>query len=93
MSAKGISGLLNYHPHGSEIPEFTSSHPSSYKKTYTQHQLLTLLLLKEYVSEDYRDTVELIEAMDSLKERIQLDEILHFTTIQKFCQRIAIFFF
>ncbi|MGA2161551.1 MAG: IS5 family transposase [Methanoregula sp.] len=58
------------------------------KKTYTQHQLLTLLLLKEYLSEDYRDTVELTEIMDSLREKIQLDEVPHFTTIQKFCQRI-----
>jgi hypothetical protein len=62
------------------------------KKTYNQHQLLTLLLLKEFVPEDYRDTVELIAAMDSLKERIQLEEIPHFTTIQKFCQRIVTFF-
>ena len=31
------------------------------KKTYTQHQLLTLLLLKEYLAEDYRDTVELVD--------------------------------
>jgi hypothetical protein len=58
------------------------------KKTYTQHQLLILLLLKEYLSEDYRDTIELTEIMDSLRERIQLDEVPHFTTIHKFCQRI-----
>jgi len=39
------------------------------KKIYTQHQLLILLLLKEYLSEDYRDTVELTEIMDSLRKR------------------------
>ena len=58
------------------------------KKTYTPHQLLILLLLKEYLSEDCRDTIELTEIMDSLRERIQLDEVPHFTTIHKFCQRI-----
>jgi hypothetical protein len=26
--------------------------------------------------------------MDSLREKIHLDEVPHFTTIQKFCQRI-----
>ena len=69
----------------SRIPLFSSKFS---KKKYTQHQLLILLLLKEYLSEDYRDTVELAEIMDSLREKIHLDEIPHFTTIHKFCQRI-----
>jgi len=75
------SGLIR----DSRIPLYSSKYS---KKTYTQHQLLILLLLKEYLSEDYRDTVELTEVMDSLREKIQLDEVPHFTTIQKFCQRI-----
>ena len=69
----------------SRIPLFSSKFS---KKTYTQHQLLILLLLKEYLSEDYRDTVELTAIMDSLREKIHLNEVPHFTTIQKFCQRI-----
>jgi transposase len=75
------SGLIR----DSRIPLFSSKFSP---KTYTQHQLLILLLLKEYLSEDYRDTVELTEIMDSLRKKIRLDEIPHFTTIQKFCQRI-----
>src|SRR5674476_751382 len=75
------SGLIK----DSRIPLFSSKFS---KKTYTQHQLPILLLLKEYLSEDYRDTVELTEIMDSLREKISLDEVPHFTTIQKFCQRI-----
>jgi transposase len=75
------SGLIK----DSRIPLYSSKYS---KKTYTQHQLLILLLLKEYLSEDYRDTVELTEIMDSLREKISLDEVPHFTTIQKFCQRI-----
>jgi hypothetical protein len=74
----------------SRIPLYSSKYS---KKTYTQHQLLILLLLKEYLSEDYRDTVELIDIMDTLKERMNLEEIPHFTTIQKFCQRISSFTF
>ena len=70
----------------SRIPLFSSKFSS---KTYTRHQLLTLLLLKEYLTEDYRDTVELTEIMDSLREKIHLDEVPHFTTIHKFCQRIS----
>ncbi|MDD1700224.1 MAG: IS5/IS1182 family transposase, partial [Methanoregula sp.] len=75
------SGLIK----DSRIPLYSSKYS---KKTYTQHQLLILHLLKEYLSEDYRDTVELTEIMDSLREKIHLDEVPHFTTIQKFCQRI-----
>ena len=75
------SGLIK----DSRIPLFSSKFS---KKTYTQHQLLILLLLKEYLAEDYRDTVELTEIMDSLREKIHLNEVPHFTTIHKFCQRI-----
>jgi hypothetical protein len=41
-------------------------------------QLLILLTLKEYLAEDCQDTIELIEIMDSLKEKIQLNEVLYF---------------
>jgi hypothetical protein len=75
------SGLIR----DSRIPLFSSKFS---KRTYTQHQLLILLLLKEYLSEDYRDTIELTEIMESLREKIHLDEVPHFTTIHKFCQRI-----
>jgi len=69
----------------SRIPEYSSKFS---KKTYTQHQLLALLLLKEYLGENYREIVDLVEVMDSIKEAIDLEEIPHFTTIQKFCQRL-----
>jgi len=75
------SGLIR----DSRIPLFSSKFS---KRTYTQHQLLILLLLKEYLSEDYRDTVELTEVMDTIREKIQLNEVPHFTTLHKFCQRI-----
>jgi hypothetical protein len=44
--------------------------------------------MKEYLCEDYRYAFEFTEIMDSLREKIQLDEIPHFTTILKFCQWI-----
>ena len=69
----------------SRIPLFSSKFS---KKTYTQHQLLTLLLLKEYLSEDYRDAVELAEIMDPIRAQIHLDTVPHFTTLHKFCQRM-----
>jgi hypothetical protein len=55
------SGLIR----DSSIPLYSSKFS---QKTYTQHQLLILFLLKEYLSEDFRDTVELTEIMDSLRK-------------------------
>jgi hypothetical protein len=75
------SGLIR----DSRIPLFSSKFS---RKTYTQHQLLVLLLLKEYLSEDYRDITELAEIMGTLRQKIHLNEVPHFTTIHKFCQRI-----
>jgi hypothetical protein len=47
------------------------------KRVYTQHQLLVLVLLKEYISTDYRDFVELIDLMNNIKEKLDLDKIPH----------------
>jgi hypothetical protein len=80
------SGLIR----NSRIPLYSSKFS---RKMYTQYQLLILLLLKEYLSEDYRDTIELTEIMDSLRKKIHLNEMPHFTTIQKFCHRIKSFTF
>ena len=58
------------------------------KRVYTQHQPLVLVLLKEYISTDYRDFVELIDLMNNIKEKIDLDKVPHYTTLQKFVSRI-----
>lgn len=63
------------------------------KHVYTQHQLLVLVSLKEYISTDYRDFVELIDLMSDIKEKLDLDKIPHFTTLQKFVSRIPSFLF
>ena len=74
----------------SRIPLYSSKFS---KKTYNQHQLLILILLKGYLSEDYRDTVELVDLMNEIKQRINIDSLPHFTTLHKFSQRISSFTF
>lgn len=69
----------------SRIPFYSSRFS---KKKYTQHQLLSHLPLKKYPSKDYWDTVELAEIIDTLREKIHLDNVPHFTTSYKFCQRL-----
>ncbi|NPE32045.1 IS5 family transposase, partial [Methanococcoides sp. SA1] len=63
------------------------------KRKYTQHQLLTLVLFKEYLNEDYRDIVELVEVMDKVKSRIGLKQVPHFTTLHKFTTRLNSVYF
>jgi hypothetical protein len=74
----------------SRIPLYSSKYP---RKICTKHQLLVLLLLKYYQDEDYRDTTKFTEDMDTIKQKIQLKEVPHFTTIQKFCHLIKSFAF
>lgn len=50
----------------------------------SQHQLLVLVFLKEYISKDDRDFLELIDLMSDIKEKLDLDKIPYFTTLQKF---------
>jgi transposase len=58
------------------------------KHVYTQHQLLALVFLKEYISTEYRDFIELIDPMSDIKGELDLDKVPHFTTLHKFVSRI-----
>lgn len=59
------------------------------KKTYNQHQLAILLMLKEYIATDYRNFTELLELMDELVDKLKLESTPHFTTLQKFLTRFS----
>ena len=70
-----------------------SSHLTLYsckysRRDYTQHQLLAILLFKEYRKEDYRTVASDLEEMDRIRGVLELETIPHFTTLQKFFSRI-----
>jgi hypothetical protein len=44
--------------------------------------------MKAYLSEDYRDAVEQAEIMDSIRAKIHVDNIPHFTPIHTFSHRM-----
>ena len=58
------------------------------KKIYTQYQLLVLILFKEYRNQHYRDFIEDVGDMENVQQVLDLLEIPHFTTLQKFLRRI-----
>lgn len=66
-----------------QMPLFASKHS---KKTFTNHQLFKLLLVKTYERKDYRRFEECLK-MSVVPEYLGLDRIPHFTTLQKFAQR------
>ena len=58
------------------------------KKTYTQHQLLALVLFKDYRNQHYREFIEDVGDMEKVQEILDLPIVPHFTTLHKFLCRI-----
>ena len=54
---------------------------------------MALLLLREKLSTNYRDTVELIELLTPIKHLLQLEQVPHYSTIHKFMTRVPSFLF
>ena len=63
------------------------SHKFSPKK-FTQPQLLACLVLKEFEKKDYRGVAQLLIDCSDLREAIELEDVPHFTTIQKASRRL-----
>ena len=57
------------------------------RRTYTQHQLMAILLFREALSTDYRDVVELINLRGRIKDILKPDQVPHYSTIHKFLAR------
>ena len=77
----------------SAISVVKSTHLNPYsckysKKIYTQHQLLALVLFKDFRNQHYRDFIEDIGDMSGVQEILDLSEVPHFTTLQKFLCRL-----
>lgn len=61
------------------------------KKEFTTYQLLVLLFAKTYENKGYRAFVEFLEA-SKLPNWLRLKKIPHFTTLQKFAERLNVQF-
>lgn len=58
-------------------------------KKFTQHQLVACLVLKEFFTTDYRGITEILLDSQDLKHILELDEVPHYTTLQKAAQRLT----
>jgi len=63
-------------------------HPKS-KHTFSIHQHIILLVLRQYESKSYESFVEWLEVATVIVIQLQLKTIPHFTTIQKAAARIS----
>ena len=63
------------------------SHVNSPRK-YTQHQLFACLVLKEHQKKDYRGLWQLLIDCPSLQQVIGLEQVPHYTTLQKASRRL-----
>jgi hypothetical protein len=51
------------------------------RKDYTQHQLVTLLVLKQFLHTDYRGLIELLRDWSDLRRSLQLKQLPHYSTL------------
>lgn len=58
------------------------------KKTYTLHQHVVLLALREYFHQGYERFCLMLEDLTAVLDFLKLEKIPHFTTLQKVSQRL-----
>jgi hypothetical protein len=73
----------------------TSSQPYSCKyskKTYTQSQLLVLVLFKDFRNQHYREFIDDMRDREHVQEILDHSTIPHITTLQKYlCRRKSLY--
>ena len=66
-----------------QVPLYSKQHSG---KTFNNHQLFKLMVLKSYLGKDYRRFIEFLE-ISEIPKIIGLKRLPHFTTLQKFSAR------
>lgn len=51
------------------------------RKTYTQHQLFALLVLRQFLKTDYRGIVQMLRDWSDLRRALELERIPHYSTL------------
>lgn len=58
------------------------------RRDFTQAQLFSLLLLRQFFQTDYRGLVQLVSEFSELRHVLELETVPHFTTLQKAEKRL-----
>jgi len=70
---------------GDALPAYSS--PFS-KRDFTQHQLFTILVLKQFFKTDYRGIVQLLADWPELQRILKLKKVPHYSTLSYAHQRL-----
>ena len=84
-SPNGVA-LVAYRTAQRTLPQW--NHPKSPKK-FTQPQLVACLVVKEFFRTDYRGIMEILQDSSDLRKIIELEEVPHYTTLQKASRRFT----
>ena len=70
----------------SRLPAFSSKFAN---RIYSQHQHFALLVLKKHLQNTtYRDVVDVVSEMPRVLQALELEEVPHYSTLQKFFERL-----
>jgi hypothetical protein len=58
------------------------------RKDFTQHQLFALLVLREFLKQDYRGLEQLLRDWSDLRQALRLAKVPDHSTLQKAAQRL-----
>jgi Transposase domain (DUF772) len=68
------------------VPAYSSKYS---KRDFTQHQLLTILVLQQFFKTDDRGIVVLLNELSDLRRTLELKKVPHHTTLFHARQRLA----
>jgi hypothetical protein len=71
---------------GQKVLERYSSENGPHR--FTQPQLFACLVLKTFLGTDYRGVTAFLKDFSEAREVLELEQVPHFTTLQKACQRM-----
>lgn len=77
--------VLAYRMAQDALPAYASRYSP---RTYTQHQLFALLVLKTVLDKDYRFVVETLEHWQDIRVSLGLKRVPHYTTLHKAMHRL-----
>lgn len=63
------------------------SHAKS-RHDFVQAQLFAILILREFLDTNYRNTVQALHDFQELRDVLELEKVPHFTTVQKAAHRL-----
>jgi hypothetical protein len=58
------------------------------RKTYTQHQLFAILVLRQFLKTDYRGIVQILQDWSDLREALEIRQVPHYSTLCYVAQKL-----